>query len=220
MIITRDLYLDRLKRKANNELVTRGYEVDVGIVRKESKDNEGKRGLKNLEIGFVSNKGNERFYVQSAYSIPTVEKMNQETSSLNSVPDSFPKVIVTQDNVAPYHTEKGYLVINVLDFLLGQKQKKKASIGGQVFLHRILFEIAFRVGADGHDVPAFAFGFLDGLFHEASGQPLPAIGGIDEGVFNDHRVVLTRPRDVAGYLHSVEKVDGRVPDLKFHASFL
>lgn len=121
MIITRDLYLDRLKRKANNELVTRGYEVDVGIVRKESKDNEGKRELKNLEIGFVSNKGNERFYVQSAYSIPTVEKTNQETSSLNSVPDSFPKAIVTQDNVAPYHTEKGYLVINVLDFLLGQK---------------------------------------------------------------------------------------------------
>ncbi len=40
---------------------------------------------------------------------------------MNSVPDSFPKVIVTQDNVAPYHTEKGYLVINVLDFLLGQK---------------------------------------------------------------------------------------------------
>lgn len=121
MIITRDLYLDRLKRKANNELVARGYEVDVGIVRKESKDNEGKRELKNLEIDFVCNKGSERFYVQSAYSIPTVEKMNQETSSLNSVPDSFPKVIVTQDNVAPYHTEKGYLVINVLDFLLGQK---------------------------------------------------------------------------------------------------
>ena len=89
MIITRDLYLDRLKRKANNELVTRGYEVDVGIVRKESKDNEGKRGLKNLEIGFACNKGNERFYVQSAYSIPTVEKMNQETSSLNSVSASL-----------------------------------------------------------------------------------------------------------------------------------
>lgn len=104
-----------------NELVARGYEVDVGIVRKESKDNEGKRELKNLEIDFVCNKGSERFYVQSAYSIPTVEKMNQETSSLNSVPDSFPKVIVTQDNVAPYHTEKGYLVINVLDFLPGQK---------------------------------------------------------------------------------------------------
>lgn len=104
-----------------NELVARGYEVDVGIVRKESKDNEGKRELKNLEIDFVCNKGSERFYVQSAYSIPTVEKMNQETSSLNSVPDSFPKVIVTQDNVAPYHTEKGYLVINVLDFLLGLK---------------------------------------------------------------------------------------------------
>lgn len=73
-----------------------------------------------LEIDFVCNKGSNRYYVQSAFSIPDEAKMKQETSSLDNTKDSFKKVIVTQDLGKPWHNEKGYLIINVLDFLLNQ----------------------------------------------------------------------------------------------------
>ena len=59
-----------------------------------------------------------KYYIQSAFSIPNEEKMNQETSSLDKINDSFKKIIVTQDFSKPWKTEKGYLIINIIDFLL------------------------------------------------------------------------------------------------------
>ncbi len=66
----------------------------------------------------MCNKGSQRYYVQSAYSIPDTEKMKQEQASLDRINDSFKKVIVVQDNIASWHNEKSYLTITILDFLL------------------------------------------------------------------------------------------------------
>lgn len=101
-----------------NELLMRGFNVDIGIVEKYSKNGNGQNTVSMLEVDFVCNKGSQRYYVQSAYSIPDVAKMEQEQASLDRIDDSFKKVIVVQDNVAPWHNEKGYLIINILDFLL------------------------------------------------------------------------------------------------------
>lgn len=95
-----------------NELLIRGYDVDVGVVNKYN----GK--VTALEVDFVASKGGKRYYVQSAYSLPDEKKMKQETASLDGINDSFKKIIVTQDNILPWYTEKGYLIINILDFLL------------------------------------------------------------------------------------------------------
>lgn len=104
-----------------NELLVRGFNVDVGVVEKHIKDSAGKQKNVQLEIDFVCNKGSLRYYIQSAYSVPDEAKMNQETASLDRISDSFKKIIVTQDNIKPWHTQKGYLVINILDFLLDEK---------------------------------------------------------------------------------------------------
>lgn len=104
-----------------NELLLRGFNVDVGVVEKHIKDSDGKQKNVQLEIDFVCNKGSSRYYIQSAYSVPDEAKMNQETASLDRISDSFKKIIVTQDNIKPWHTQKGYLVINILDFLLDEK---------------------------------------------------------------------------------------------------
>lgn len=103
-----------------NELIIRGFNVDVGVVEKCIYDENGKKSLVKLEVDFVCNKGSQRYYVQSAFSIPDKEKMDQEQASLNRIGDSFKKVIVVQDNVLPWHNEKGYLIINILDFLLNE----------------------------------------------------------------------------------------------------
>lgn len=66
----------------------------------------------------MCNKGSQRYYVQSAYSIPDTEKKKQEQESLDRINDSFKKVIVVQDNIASWHNEQSYLTINILDFLL------------------------------------------------------------------------------------------------------
>lgn len=101
-----------------NELLIRGFNVDVGVVQKYTKNSNGQNTISLLEVDFVCNKGSQRYYVQSAYSIPDGKKMEQEQASLVRIDDSFKKVIVVQDNVAPWHNDKGYLIINILDFLL------------------------------------------------------------------------------------------------------
>lgn len=103
-----------------NELVMRGYNVDVGIVEKYEKDKKGKQKVSRLEIDFVCNMGSKRSYIQSAYSLPDEEKRNQELASLDRIHDSFKKIVVTADNTKPWYTEKGYLIINVIDFLLDE----------------------------------------------------------------------------------------------------
>ena len=100
-----------------NELRMRGYSVDVGVVPiVEKKD--GKVVRKQLEIDFICNMGMKRYYIQSAYSIPDAEKMEQETRPLRKVDDSFKKIVITKDIVAPSYDENGILMVSIYDFLL------------------------------------------------------------------------------------------------------
>lgn len=101
-----------------NELIARNFNVDVGIITSTGKDNDGKFVRKQLEVDFVCNKGSKRYYIQSAFSIPDREKMEQESNSLLRIDDSFKKIIVVKDLPAPTYTEDGILVISVYDFLL------------------------------------------------------------------------------------------------------
>ncbi len=96
-----------------NELKVRGFNVDVGVV--EIREN-GVR--KRLEIDFVANKGFNRYYIQSALSMPTMEKERQEQRSLTKVDDSFKKIIVTGGFTRQHYNEQGILIINIYDFLL------------------------------------------------------------------------------------------------------
>lgn len=104
-----------------NELVMRGFNVDVGIVEHYVRSDNGKQQTKQLEVDFVCNQGSKRYYVQSAFSIPTEEKMSQEQTPLDKIGDSFKKIIVTQDHVKAWRNEKGYLIINIIDFLLNRE---------------------------------------------------------------------------------------------------
>ena len=101
-----------------NELVNRGFNVDVGVVTVDEKDPSGDTVRKRKEVDFVVNKGNACVYIQSAFSIPDEKKMTQEKSSLNHIRSSFPKIIVRMDTFGRWYDEDGYLHINLLDFLL------------------------------------------------------------------------------------------------------
>lgn len=99
------------------ELRTKGYSVDVGVVRtRESED--GKSNLRTYEIDFVANKGSERLYIQSAFTIPGEEKREQEVRPFRLTKDSFRKIIVTADHTKPWYDEEGVLTTNIVDFLL------------------------------------------------------------------------------------------------------
>ena len=101
-----------------NELLIRGYSVDVGVVTHDEKNDEGKIVRKQLEVDFVANRGSRRYYVQSAFAIPDLEKMNQEQASLINIPDSFKKIIVTASGSPLWRNEKGVTIMNIYDFLL------------------------------------------------------------------------------------------------------
>lgn len=101
-----------------NELVARGYRVDVGAVESWITDKDGKRKRVSLEIDFVLNQSGERIYIQSAYSLPTIEKQQQEQRSMVTINDNFRKIIVTADDVKPWTNEQGIKFVNVWDFLL------------------------------------------------------------------------------------------------------
>ena len=101
-----------------NELLVRGFSVDVGVVEIRTRDKNGKLIRKQLEVDFVANDGNERFYIQSALAIPTEEKKLQETASFRNIDDSFKKVIVVRNDIMPYIDDSGCLIIGLFDFLL------------------------------------------------------------------------------------------------------
>ena len=101
-----------------NELLIRGFNVDVGIVEHVETDSDGKRRQKKYEIDFVCNRGNQRYYIQSAFSMPDQEKAEQEQRSLIYTNDFFKKIIVVKDNIVPWRNELGILIIGLKDFLL------------------------------------------------------------------------------------------------------
>ncbi len=96
-----------------NELLLRGYNVDVGVV----EIREGNQ-RKQLEVDFVCNLGNKRYYVQSALTLDTREKTIQEEKPLMNINDSFKKIIVVKDTMKHWITEEGILVIGIQEFLL------------------------------------------------------------------------------------------------------
>ena len=100
-----------------NELIYRGFSVDVGVVEINTTEN-GKNIRKQLEIDFVANLGSQRYYIQSAYAIPDKEKMEQEQASLINVPDSFKKIIVVESGMPLWRNEQGITIMNIYDFLL------------------------------------------------------------------------------------------------------
>ena len=100
-----------------NELIRRGYSVDVGSVDDVFTDENGKRTQKQLEIDFVCNLASGRIYIQSALALPTLEKINQEQRSLLKVNDSFRKMIVVKDGMSHFN-DKGVLILNLFDFLM------------------------------------------------------------------------------------------------------
>lgn len=102
-----------------NELICRGYNVDVGIVPiRENVD--GKFIRKQLEIDFVANMGSKRYYIQSAFRIPDEEKARQEKASLDNVGDSFKKIIIVKDVLKVTRDEKGITTMSLYDFLLNE----------------------------------------------------------------------------------------------------
>lgn len=101
-----------------NELRSRGYSVDVGVVEKRGKDENGKEYKNQLEIDFVANLGSKRYYIQSAFSMPTEEKRIQEKASLVNVNDSFKKIIIVKDVINVTRDEDGITTMSIYDFLL------------------------------------------------------------------------------------------------------
>lgn len=100
-----------------NELIYRGYNVDVGIVEVRVKDSE-KIVRKQLEVDFVVNQNSKRYYIQSALSIPDLEKMEQEQASLIKIPDSFKKIIIVASNMPIWRNDKGITIMGIYDFFL------------------------------------------------------------------------------------------------------
>ncbi len=101
-----------------NDLIRRGFDVDVGVVTQNIRTDEGKNARKQLEIDFVVNRGEERYYIQSALSIDDPDKKEQEIASLLRIPDSFKKIVVVRDFITPWTDENGILYMGIEDFLL------------------------------------------------------------------------------------------------------
>jgi len=103
-----------------NELRSRDYLVDVGVI--ESREmRQGKSNMIKYEVDFIATDGINKYYIQSAYSIPDEEKREQELKSLKKIDDSFKKIIVTGDNIEPYIDDNGFLFVGIFDFLLSDK---------------------------------------------------------------------------------------------------
>ena len=103
-----------------NELRLRGMSVDVGVVVKNEKDANGVSVRKQLEVDFVCNQGNQRYYIQSALRLPSEEKREQEVRSLKSINDSFRKFVITEDLISRYHDNEGITYMNIYEFLLDE----------------------------------------------------------------------------------------------------
>ena len=101
-----------------NELLVRGYNVDVGIVDVFAKNSDGKRVHKQLEVDFVVNQGSQRYYIQVAYDMTSEEKQTQEFNSFRNIPDSFKKIVIVNGTKKPWRNEEGFVIIGMKYFLL------------------------------------------------------------------------------------------------------
>ncbi len=102
-----------------NELIHRGYAVDVGVVEhRVMKD--GKSEYKQYEVDFIASDGNEKYYIQSAYEIPDDDKREQELNSLLRIEDSFQKIVIVKDDIMPYRDNHGIYFVGLFQFLKGK----------------------------------------------------------------------------------------------------
>ncbi|MCH5312220.1 MAG: ATP-binding protein [Prevotella sp.] len=103
-----------------NELCRNDFSVDIGLVESFKRDKDGNLKRRNLEIDFVVNRHDERLYIQSAYAMPSDDKVNQEQDSLLQVADGFRKIIIAGDRYSSGYNEAGILMVGLYDFLLGK----------------------------------------------------------------------------------------------------
>ena len=102
-----------------NELRSRGFNVDIGLIEQRITI-DGRQEYRQLEIDFVVNRGDMRWYIQSAYGIPNGEKMEQETRPFRKIPDSFRRILIVGDDIRPWINDEGILIVGVKDFLLDE----------------------------------------------------------------------------------------------------
>lgn len=115
----RELELPRLMENiVYNELVMRGYNVDVGVVELYEQNAKGKSVLKKTEVDFVCNQADKRYYIQVAYTIDSEDKIKQEQKSLLHINDAFKKIIIVKDSIKPHYNNYGVYIIGLYDFLL------------------------------------------------------------------------------------------------------
>lgn len=103
-----------------NELIHRGYVVDVGVIEARAMKN-GKSEYKQYEVDFIATNGNEKYYIQSAYELSSDTKREQELNSLKRIDDSFQKIVIVKDDIMPYRDEKGIYFIGLFQFLMSDK---------------------------------------------------------------------------------------------------
>ena len=108
------------------ELRRRGFNVDVGIVEKRKADENGKKYYTQLEVDFVANKGSDKYYIQSAYSIEDNDKREQELQSLLNISDNFKKMVIVYDSFIKWQDDNGIVYISIYDFLLNENSLKEA----------------------------------------------------------------------------------------------
>ncbi len=101
-----------------NELLIRGYNVDVGIVDVYAKNDYGKTTRKQFEVDFVVNQGSQRYYIQVAYDMVSEEKQTQEFNSFRNIPDSFKKIVIVNGTKKPYRNDEGFVIMGMKYFLL------------------------------------------------------------------------------------------------------
>lgn len=101
-----------------NELLIRGYNVDVGIIDVIKKDGEGKRIRKQLEVDFVVNQGSQRYYIQVAYDMTAEEKQTQEFNLFRNISDSFKKIVIVNGTKKPWRNDEGFVIMGMKCFLL------------------------------------------------------------------------------------------------------
>ena len=108
-----------------NELILRGYSVDVGVVKNTETGVDGKRSQKSCEIDFVVNAGSRKYYIQSALNLRAPEKQRQEIRPLLAVKDFFQKIIVSKTTMKPWTDDFGIRHIGLYDFLLNDELLEK-----------------------------------------------------------------------------------------------
>lgn len=104
-----------------NELCLRGYSVDVGVVEIRERDDKGNSVRKQIEVDFVCNQGSQRYYIQSAFALPSPEKVEQELRPLRNIPDSFKKIVIVKDDILIRRNEDGIVTMGLRQFLLDER---------------------------------------------------------------------------------------------------